>query len=151
MQRARAAQSDSDADTHPDVREAARMLGSIAREGGTSRAPDFAAAALALWPGEENAFTILQSTLSLRHLELTTLRIKFLAANPGSRMASQVRADLADGYLAAGRVGEHVAQRGQQGLAIARKGRLGEQRREVFVAPGALVEPREPLRRAGVL
>jgi tetratricopeptide (TPR) repeat protein len=109
VQQGRAAQGDNDGEAPPDIREAARMLGTIAREGGTARAADFAAAALALWPGEEHAFSILQATLSLRHAELATLRIKFLSANPTSRMASQVRADLADGYLAAGRVDDAIA------------------------------------------
>jgi len=108
VQRGRAAQGDSD-DVHPDLREAARQLGLVAREGGTGRTQDFATAALALWPGEEAAFQIMQGSLSMRHAEVTTLRIRFLAANPGSRMASQVRGDLADGYLAAGRVDDAIA------------------------------------------
>jgi len=108
VQRSRNAQGESD-DSHPDVREAARLLGSIAREGGTGRAQDFAAAALALWPGEEAAFQVAQNALSMRHAEVTTLRIRFLAANPSSRLASQVRSDLADGYLAAGRVDDAIA------------------------------------------
>ncbi|MFO0606204.1 MAG: hypothetical protein U0324_23725, partial [Polyangiales bacterium] len=125
----RAAQPEGD-DAHPDVREAARLLGAIAREGGTGRAQDFAAAALALWPGEEAAFQIVQNNLSMRHAEVTTLRIRFLAANPSSRMASQVRGDLADGYLAAGRVDDAIAVLaaavGEDAGAAQRLGRLYE-------------------------
>jgi tetratricopeptide (TPR) repeat protein len=109
VQRGRAASGTNESETHPDIIEAARILGSIAREGGLGRGTDFATAALALWPGEENAFQVLQAALSLRHAELIALRIRFLAANPTSPIVSQVRADLADSYLAAGRVDDAIS------------------------------------------
>ena len=109
VQRGRAASGANESETHPDIIEAARILGSIAREGGLGRGTDFATAALALWPGEESAFQVLQAALSLRHAELIALRIRFLAANPTSPIVSQVRADLADSYLAAGRVDDAIS------------------------------------------
>ena len=91
-----------------DVKEAARTLAAIAREGATGRSQDFAQAALALWPGEETAFQMVQAS-TLKHADLVTLRIRFLAANPESAIATRVRGDLADAYVSTGRVDDAVA------------------------------------------
>jgi tetratricopeptide (TPR) repeat protein len=91
-----------------DAREAARTLAAIAREGATGRSLDFAQAALALWPGEERAFQMVLAG-TLKHAESVTLRIRFLAANPESAIAAKVRGELADAYVATGRVDDAVA------------------------------------------
>jgi tetratricopeptide (TPR) repeat protein len=104
------AQRNEDGPEYPEaIKEAAQLLGAIAREGGTERAQDFAAAALSLWPGEPQAFQIAASAAALRHGDLATLRIRFLSANPESPLAPKARLDLADGYAGAGRVEDAIA------------------------------------------
>ncbi|MEZ4391164.1 MAG: tetratricopeptide repeat protein [Polyangiales bacterium] len=109
VQRSRArARDEGEGETFDDdTREAARTLAAIAREGATGRAMDFAQAALALWPGEERAFQMLVAS-TLKHADSVTMRIRFLAANPESEIAARVRGELADAYVAMGRVDDAV-------------------------------------------
>ena len=95
-----AATPPAEGEVDPDKREAAALLGAVAREGATGRATEFAQAALSLYPGDEGAFDVLEESGALKQSELTTLRIQFLAANPRGARGARVRRDLAEAYLA---------------------------------------------------
>ncbi len=90
----------AEGEVDPDQREAAALLGLVAKEGATGRAVEFAQAALSLWPGEVSAFEVLEESGSLKQADLTTLRIQFLAADPKGARGQRVRRDLADAYVA---------------------------------------------------
>ncbi len=96
-------------ETDPERREAATLLGLVAREGATGRATEFAQAALSLWAGEENALEVLEEGSTLKTAELITVRIAFLAANPKGARAARVRRDLSDAYLATSRPQDAIA------------------------------------------
>ncbi|MDB4931351.1 MAG: hypothetical protein JWM10_3835, partial [Myxococcaceae bacterium] len=99
----------AEGEVDPDKREAAALLGAVAREGATGRSTEFAQAALSLWPGDEGAFGVLEESDALKQSELTTLRIEFLAANPRGARGQQVRRALADSYVATQRPEDAIA------------------------------------------
>ena len=90
----------AEGEVDPDAREAAALLGAVAREGETGRGTEFAQAALSLWAGDESAFEVMEESATLKASNLTTLRIQFLAANPQGARGQRVRRDLAEAYLA---------------------------------------------------
>jgi len=99
----------AEGEVDPDRREAAGLLGAVAREGATGRSTEFAQAALSLWPGDESAFDVMEESAALKQSELTTLRIQFLAANPRGARGQRVRRDLAEAYVATQRPEDAIA------------------------------------------
>jgi tetratricopeptide (TPR) repeat protein len=99
----------AEGEVDPDRREAAGLLGAVAREGATGRSTEFAQAALSLWPGDEGAFDVMEESSALKQSELTTLRIQFLAANPRGTRGQRVRRDLAEAYVATQRPEDAIA------------------------------------------